>query len=216
MISVVGYGSLLAESSARETLPELENFRIVRVPGYRRIFNKVGVVFLSRYGADPDALPIASCATQAQPGAEIICTQFECSEAAFSLLYEREHRFEWVEVATFDMHGQPSSGRICTQSTDHYYRHHKCADEAEYQHRVGRFYRGLLWRKDILPFPRYLAFCLQAAEALGSEVLANFLDQSFLADGETPLRAYLESEPEMADWRRFDCGYSYKNRGILE
>ncbi len=83
MISVAGYGSLLSEASARETVPGLQNFRLVKVPGYRRIFNKVGIVFISRHGADPESLQIASCSTQADPDSAIICSQFECSEADF-------------------------------------------------------------------------------------------------------------------------------------
>ncbi|WP_286237588.1 gamma-glutamylcyclotransferase [Neptuniibacter halophilus] len=210
MISVLGYGSLLSERSARETVPGLKNFRLVRVPGYRRIFNKVGVVFLSRHGADPEARQIASCATQAHPEAEIICSQFECSDAEFAQLYEREHRFQWVEVESVDAEGQRARGRICTESSDDYYRRQKCRNEAEYQQRVGQYYTGKLWRNDILPFPRYLAFCLQAAEGHGAAVLDNFLDQSFLADGCTSLRCYLTDHPELTNWRQIDCGYSYR------
>ena len=123
MISVVGYGSLLSEWSARQTVPGLQNFRLVRVPGYRRIFNKVGIVFLSRHGADPDSLQLASCSTQPVAGCEIICSQFECSAEEFIELYEREHRFRWIEVETVPLDrahpsdtppDTPSVGRMCT------------------------------------------------------------------------------------------------------
>lgn len=210
MISVVGYGSLLSEASARETVPTLENYRIVRVPGRRRIFNKVGVVFFSRHGAQEDDLAIASCSTQPDPSVDILCCQFECSEEAFVALYEREHRFLWAEVETVDMQGQISQGRICCDYNDRDYRLNKCVTPAEYQRRVGRFYRGDLWRGDILPFPRYLAFCLQAAESQGQGVLDNFLDSSFLADGVTTVRTYLETDSRLLDWRMVDTGYTYK------
>lgn len=210
MISVVGYGSLLSEQSARETVPELENFRLVEVPGYRRIFNKVGIVFFSRHGANETDLEIASCATEPQEGMSIICSQFECSEAAFRDLYEREHRFRWTEVETVDQQGAKAEGRICTTYNDLDYRLNKCITDAEYQRRVGQFYNGVIWRDDILPFPRYLAFCLQAANSQGEHVLSNFLDSSFLADGETTIRKYVEDHPCLSDWHRFDTGYSYK------
>ncbi|MCP4595603.1 gamma-glutamylcyclotransferase [Neptuniibacter sp.] len=210
MISIVGYGSLLSERSARETIPGLENFRIVTVPGYRRIFNKVGVVFLSRYGADPHSLELASCSTEACNRSQIICSQFECSEADFAELYEREHRFNWVDVETLSASGERSIGRMCSSSTDNYYRNTKCRSEAEYQQRVGQYYAGLLWRTDILPYPRYLAFCLQAAHGLGGEALDNFLDHSYLADGKTPIRDYVETHESLSSWRSIDCGYSYE------
>lgn len=209
MISVIGYGSLLSEQSARETVPELENFRLVEVPGFRRIFNKVGIVFFSRHGASETDLEIASCSTEACSEASIVCSQFECSEEAFLGLYEREHRFRWVEVETLGQRGERSLGRICTGYNDQDYRLNKCITDDEYQRRVGQFYSGALWRDDILPFPRYLAFCLQAASSQGEAVLDNFLDNSYLADGMTSIRHYLKSVPALADWHVMDTGYSY-------
>ncbi|EAR61905.1 hypothetical protein [Neptuniibacter caesariensis] len=211
MISIIGYGSLLSESSARETVPDLCNFRLVRVPGYRRIFNKVGIVFLSRHGADPQSLQLASCATEADKTSVLICSQFECSEESFSELYEREHRFEWVDVESVDSSGVKTVAKMCTQSTDEHYRFQKCGSEKEFYERVGRYYQGPLWRDDILPFPRYLAFCLQAAEGQGADVLDNFLDTSYLADGCTSIRRYLDSELGF-DWRNYDCSYSYQSK----
>ncbi|HRK65863.1 MAG TPA: hypothetical protein PLN53_15815, partial [Terricaulis sp.] len=67
-IEVIGYGSLLSEASARETVPSLKGFELVRVRGHRRVFNKVGVVFFERFGAVESDLRIASCATQPAPG----------------------------------------------------------------------------------------------------------------------------------------------------
>ncbi|WP_432470494.1 gamma-glutamylcyclotransferase [Amphritea sp. HPY] len=218
MISVVGYGSLLAEHSARQTVPALSNFRLVRVPGYRRIFNKVGVVFLSRHGAAPDSLHLASCSTEAAVDSEIICSQFECSAEDFVELYEREHRFRWIEVDTVSLTGEVARGRMCTGYDDLEYRLNKCITPQEYEVRVGRYYTGRIWRDDILPYPRYLAFCLQAAESQGAAVLNNFLDSSFLADGVTSIRRYLErdaksAKPQLQRWRDYDTGYSYPAAG---
>ncbi|MBR9867948.1 MAG: gamma-glutamylcyclotransferase [Oceanospirillales bacterium] len=216
MISVVGYGSLLSECSARQTVPALQNFRLVRVPGFRRIFNKVGIVFLSRHGADSKSLHLASCSTQPFEGSEIICSQFECSAEDFVELYEREHRFRWIEVETV-LSGRtrtpdvPSVGRMCTGYDDLEYRLNKCVTPQEYELRVGRYYTGPIWRDDILPFPRYLAFCLQAAASQGDAVLDNFLDSSFLADGRTSIRTYLQQTPELQDWRYFETGYNYRS-----
>lgn len=209
MVSVVGYGSLLSERSARETVPGLRNFRLVEVPGYKRIFNKVGVVFFSRHAEDPDAIEIASCSTQADDTSSIICCQFECSETEYEALYEREHRFNWVVVGTIDLQGNVAKGLMCTGSSDVEYRSNKCASEAEYFDRVGQYYKGLLWRDDILPYPRYLAFCLQAAAGQSPAVLDNFLDHTFLADGETSIRTYISQHRFLNDWRAIDTGYSY-------
>ncbi len=118
LITVLGYGSLLSQRSALETVPSLTGFRPVRLPGYRRIFNKVGVVFFS----------------------------------------------------------------------------------------------GPLWRDDILPFARYLAFCLEAAASQGQDVLDNFMDSSFLADGETSIRQYLSTLEPPLQWQGSGDAYSYRAR----
>lgn len=214
MISVAGYGSLLSEASARETVPGLQNFRLVKVSGYRRVFNKVGIVFISRHGADADSLQIASCSTQADSESSIICSQFECSEDEFLELYEREHRFRWIEVSTELLASAtgselPSLARMCSGFSDTDYRLNKCITPAEYHRRVGQYYQGELWRTDILPFPRYLFFCLQAAATQSKEVVDNFLDTSYLADGVTTVREYVSSTPELANWQQQLASYRY-------
>ncbi|WP_020682176.1 gamma-glutamylcyclotransferase family protein [Marinobacterium rhizophilum] len=212
MITVLGYGSLLSQRSALETVPSLTGFRRVRVPGYRRIFNKVGVVFFSRHGADPASLEIASCSTQAMPGSEIICSAFEVPEADFPALYEREHRFRWIEAEALDETGSRCRGRICTGSNDMDYRLNKCVTPEEYHRRVGQYYGGSLWRDDILPYRRYLAFCLEAAASQGQAVLDNFMDSSFLADGHTSIREYLSALEPALQWQDGTSDYSYRAR----
>lgn len=199
MISVVGFGSLLSERSARETVPGLVNHRLVRVPGFKRIFNKVGIVFISDHGQSSESHEVSSCSTEPCHQTEIIAAQFECPVEEFQHLYEREHRYRWIEVEPVGLDGtaQPNA-RMCTSSTDLDYRLNKCVTEDEYHHRVGRHYRGMIWRDDILPFPRYLKFCLVSAAAHGDEVLDNFLDSSYLADGTTRIRTYLlEQRPDL-------------------
>lgn len=47
MMSVIGFGSLLSETSSRFTFPDLENFRVARLRGFRRVFAHVTPFFLS-------------------------------------------------------------------------------------------------------------------------------------------------------------------------
>ncbi|MBV1790028.1 gamma-glutamylcyclotransferase [Marinobacterium sp. D7] len=198
MISVVGFGSLLSERSARDTVPGLQSYRLVRVPGYRRIFNKVGIVFIAGHGQPANSLEVSSCSTEPCSQTSIIAAQFECPVDQFTELYEREHRYRWIEVLPIDLEGRPQiPARMCTGYSDLEYRLNKCITDDEYHERVGRHYRGEIWRDDILPFPRYLKFCLVSAAAHGDEVLDNFLDTSFLADGRTPIRDYLIARPEL-------------------
>jgi hypothetical protein len=196
-IAVLGYGSLLSEASARETIPSLSKFELVQIPGYKRIFNKVGIVFFERYGASETDIRISSCATRKDPQCCITASLFECSEADFLLMYEREHRFQWVNAQYQATDGSTGYARMCTENSDENYLLNKCITESEYWRRVGRFYVGKIWREDILPFPTYLKHCLDAADSHGTNVLDNFLDFSFLADGKTSIRTYMRATP---DW----------------
>ncbi len=38
-MTVAGFGSLLSQKSARSTFPDLANFRLARVRGWRRVFS---------------------------------------------------------------------------------------------------------------------------------------------------------------------------------
>jgi len=196
MINVIGYGSLLSEQSARETIPKLWGFKLVTVPNYMRIFNKVGIVFFQRYGLDENDKEISSCATRAAPGIEMICSLFQCVESDFKALYEREHRFRWINVQC-NNGGRTEIGRMCTEYNDQDYFLNKCVTPLEYERRVGQFYGGKIWRDDILPFPRYLRQCLKAAREHGQAVYRNFMETSFLADGKTSIRAYVGRRPEL-------------------
>ncbi len=62
--TVVGFGSLLSEASARTTFPNLNNFRVVRVKGYRRVFAHSPSVFVERGLASPGSMSQASLSAE--------------------------------------------------------------------------------------------------------------------------------------------------------
>lgn len=199
-ICVIGYGSLLDLASAQKTAPNLHAFELGYVEGYRRIFNKVGIAFFKLY---PDlchnSLEIASCATRADANSRISACAFEVSIEDFMAIYQREHRFRWIEV-TFHGENGVRIGRMCTEYNDQDYRLNKCLSQQAYEQEVGQFYQGHIWRDDILPFPTYLAHCLQAAQrasqSMGEAFYHNFLHSSFLADNTTALTELLEQRPD--------------------
>lgn len=58
-ITILGFGSLLSEKSARLTFPHLANFRLGRVgPKYRRVFGHPASIFFQRDIADLVTLQI--------------------------------------------------------------------------------------------------------------------------------------------------------------
>lgn len=196
-LTIIGFGSLLSERSARSTTPSLTNYRLVTVPGYRRIFNKAGIVFVHRFGASPDDRAIASCATRHDGTTTLICCAFDIPAAEFAALDEREHRYRWADVDFVTRRGGRGRGLMCTESTDEAYRV-KCGSAEDYERRVGQYYRGKIWRDDLLPFPMYLDFCLDAARGHGAEVAENFLDTSYIADGVTSIRQYMAGRERLS------------------
>lgn len=199
MITVLGYGSLLSERSARDSIRGLQNYRLVRVPGYKRVFNKVGIYFIYAYGVSPDDTRIASCATRPDPDHDIYAVAFECSEDEFMVLFEREYKLRWVGADYIEANGTTARARMCAEDTDENFRLNKCIRDDDYHRRVGQHYSGKIWRDDVLPFPTYLRHCLDAAASHGAHVLDNFLDSSFLADGTTSIRTYIQQNPGWDD-----------------
>lgn len=187
---VIGCGSLLSEASARRTAPTLEDFRVVRVHGFVRVFNKVSPRWARRDGR-PDGVAVAVLAAHERPGASFLGTAFRVDADDLARLEEREHHYRWVDAPFEERDGRRSTGRLCAEWTDEAYRRERCVSDEEYEERVGRHYDGLLWRDDVLPSPSYLDLCLDAARSLGEEVYEDFLATTYLADGATTIGSHL-------------------------
>ena len=198
-IQVIGYGSLLSLRSARESAPDLRDFRLVTVRNYKRLFNKVSPRWYRRSPDRSDVhaagFRVASCSARPAPGIALTCTAFSVTEADFLHLFEREHHYRWVSTPCVEADGSETTGRMCAEWTDAEYRRERCATDAEYHERVGRYYEGPIWRDDILPFPPYLSECLDGARARGPAVYENFCDTSFLADATTTIAEYIRTDP---------------------
>merc|ERR1712107_692300 len=61
-LTVIGFGSLLSEKSARSTFPEATAFRLARVRGFRRVFRHPAGVFFER-GIVPDTPGKLECSS---------------------------------------------------------------------------------------------------------------------------------------------------------
>ncbi|KAF5841124.1 hypothetical protein DUNSADRAFT_14299 [Dunaliella salina] len=59
-MTVAGFGSLLSERSARTTFPELQNFRLGKIAGWRRVFAHTADIFYKRGIARPETVICAA------------------------------------------------------------------------------------------------------------------------------------------------------------
>ncbi|KXZ49783.1 hypothetical protein GPECTOR_19g234 [Gonium pectorale] len=135
-MTIAGFGSLLSERSARYTFPDLTNFRVGRVDGWRRVFGHTADVFFARGIARPDTGEIASLSLERwqpepmppsaaaesghpsssfssssspPPPPSVVVSLFEvpASPSAVAAFIAREHEFRFVAVRPTDLAGRP-------------------------------------------------------------------------------------------------------------
>lgn len=198
---IIGFGSLLSPRSARTTFPNLTDFRVVRVEGYRRIFRHPASIFFERGIADIDTLRISSLCAEKADGCGFLATAFQVKNEGGEAFLKREEEFGF-DLVLFKGHKtrEMGLGLMCVASTDSTYidRWGESLYQKQY---VDRELTGGIWGWDetsgLLPCSVYLRHCYLAAEAQGVEVLNSFLDETFLVDRTTTIRQYLEQNPDV-------------------
>lgn len=194
LISISGFGSLLSENSARSTFPNLINFRVAKLHGFRRVFAHVAPIFFERGIAKPETKEISSLSVESCEGETVIVTVFEIQKSEIPAFIRREHEFRFLAVLPETLDGKPITNRavLCARSSDEEFFQVRCKGSKEiYFHHYGRYNIDKIWRDDILPCRVYLRHCVLAAKNLGDEAYNNFLDHTFLGDRKTTIREYL-------------------------
>ncbi|XP_017974212.1 PREDICTED: uncharacterized protein LOC18603560 isoform X2 [Theobroma cacao] len=167
-ISICGFGSLLSERSARSTFPNLLNFRVANLNGFRRVFAHVAPIFFDR--------GIAKLETK------------------ISAFMERELEFRFLAVLPETLDGEPFSNPavLCARYSDEEFFQIRCKGSKDiYCQHYGRYNIDKIWRDDILPCRVYLRHCVLAAKNLSDVAYNNFVDHTFLGDRTTTIRTYL-------------------------
>ncbi|CAN6328573.1 unnamed protein product [Urochloa humidicola] len=193
-ISVVGFGSLLSERSARSTFPDLEGFRVAALRGFRRVFAHAAPIFFERGIAVEATKEFSSLSVEPCEGEMIVVTVFEIKEEEVPAFIEREHEFRFLAVVPEGLDGVPFTNQavVCARYSDEEYFKERCQGSKEiYNQRYGRFNIDKIWRDDILPCRLYLRHCVLAAKNLGEPAYSNFLDHTYLGDRKTTIREYL-------------------------
>ncbi|XP_048320978.2 uncharacterized protein LOC107433258 [Ziziphus jujuba] len=195
--SVCGFGSLLSERSARSTFPDLVNFRLARLNGFRRIFAHVTPIFFERGIARPETKEISSLSAEPCEGESLIVTVFEIKKSEIPAYLEREIEYRFLAVLPETLDGKPfdKPAVLCACSNDEEFIRVRCKGSKErFFQLYGQYKIDKIWQDDILPCRAYLRHCVLAAKNLGDEVYDNFLDHTFLGDRKTTIRQYLASK----------------------
>jgi hypothetical protein len=214
LITILGFGSLLSEKSSRITFPELKNFRLGRVPNYRRVFAHPASIFFQRKIADLNTLEMSSLSVEyveGDPG--FVASVFEVSnknmmkDGVPSQDYlEREEEFNIVTVPFIPFGEEPQKhsagmGIICERSSDEEYL--RRWGQERFNDHFAKY--GVVtiwgWKEDsgLLPCAVYLRHCYLSAKSMGDGCLSSFLDETFLVDRKTSIRSYLEKHPSILD-----------------
>ncbi|KAF7813524.1 Butirosin biosynthesis [Senna tora] len=195
-ISICGFGSLLSEKSARSTFPDLINFRIARLTGFRRVFTGVGGFFFVHGIANAETEEIAGLSVEPCEGETIIITAFEINKSEIPAFIKREREYRFLAVVPETLEGKPFSNEavLCSSYTDEEFFKFRCQEGKDvYFQQYGEYKIHKIWRDDVLPCRVYLRHCVVAAKNLGDEAYNNFLDHTFLGDRKTSIRQYLET-----------------------
>ncbi|KAJ0233041.1 Uncharacterized protein HA466_0287030 [Hirschfeldia incana] len=196
-ISITGFGSLLSERSARSTFPDLENFRVAKLQGFRRVFAHSAPIFFERGIANLETKEFSSLSVEPCEGESLVVTVFEINRTEIPAFIQREPEFRFLAVVPETLEGKPfaHSAVLCGRYSDEEFFQIRCKGDKEvyFQH-YGRFNIDKIWRDDILPCRLYLRHCVLAAKNLGDEAYNNFLDHTFLGDRRTTIREYLGSK----------------------
>lgn len=208
--TIIGYGSLLSEKSARTTFPDLINFRRGRVRNYRRVFGHPGSIFFRNGIADLPTLQIAAVDAEYDPGNPgFVVSAFdipnkEGTDQPSRAFQKREAVYDFAKVPLLSLDGTERSeneGWISVRSTDHRYIE-KWGNE-RFQNQFVNYGVHTIWNwppdSGMLPCAVYLRHCYLAAKSGGLECLESFLDETFLNDRMTTIRWYLEQNPHVLD-----------------
>ncbi|KAI3459246.1 hypothetical protein Pfo_015909 [Paulownia fortunei] len=213
LVSVCGFGSLLSERSARSTFPDLINFRIAKLNGFRRVFAHVAPIFFERGIAKPETKEISSLSVEPCESETLVVTTFEIRRSEIPSFIEREHEFRFLAVTPETFNGllYTTPSVLCARYSDDEYFLNRCKGSEEiFFQRYGRYGIHKIWLDDILPCRVYLRHCVLAAKNLSDMAYDNFLDHTFLGDRKTTIREYLatsgsgimeEEPPEQLKYR---------------
>jgi hypothetical protein len=209
-ITILGLGSLLSERSSRMTFPALQNFRLGRIPNYRRVFGHPAPIFFQRGIANQETKEMSSLSAEyveGHPG--FVCTIYEVPNDDMmeaggmpSKAYlEREEEFDIIPVPYIDFEtGEEKQGGIlCARFTDDGYIARWGKERFEKHYGTYGIDTIWGWKRDsgLLPCATYLRHCTLAAKSMGPACYDSFLDETFLADRTTTIRTYLAANPQI-------------------
>jgi hypothetical protein len=194
-VTILGYGALLSEPSARLTFPNLSDFRLVRVKQFRRIFRHPHVVLIEEGVLKPqETLRIASLSAEPAENCSFVAAAFSVSldDGQRAAFVAREPLYNITTASYFDLDTDVHLGEgvICAANMD------DLLPEEARVHPGWGVDSVWSWGEDsgLLPADIYLRHCLLAVRKAGSVAEQSFLNDTTLIDRKTTLADYMKIE----------------------
>eukprot|EP00605_Chrysophyceae_sp_TOSAG23-4_P000182 GSChrysophyteH1.ASY1.ANO1.216.1 assembled CDS len=197
-VTIIGFGSLISETSSRGTFPTLSNFREARIEGHRRLYQHPAFIFFERGIANLEENTYSSLSTEPCEGCGFVATVFEISGMGKDDWLRREEEFLFSVVTYTNLKdGKTGKGIMCTAaSSDEVYIDRWGREK--YEANLAKASLKSIWaprHEHILPCWVYLRHCVLAARGRSETCFNSFLDECYLADRKTTIRAYLDANP---------------------
>ncbi|OQR81771.1 hypothetical protein THRCLA_11419 [Thraustotheca clavata] len=213
MVKILGYGSLLSETSVRSTFGvTMKNFRLGRVHNYRRVFSLPGSLFFREKIANLATKEIGGLCVEPSAGSSFIVSIFEVPEEQLPAFYQRELLYDVQNVEYEEHDGTKDKALMCLRWTDEglVEKHGQAFFDEKYRAHGLETVWGWGPESGILPCRVYLRHCLLSVEKLGEvesridisdAVYNDFVENSFLGDRKTTIKEYITKHPEIMDAR---------------
>jgi hypothetical protein len=111
-LKLLGFGSLLSETSARHTFPDLNDFHLVQVHDYRRVFTHPASIFFERGIANFETKEFSSLSTEKNEGSCFTASVFEINDLSLEDFIKREEEFDFVSAPFFGIDGSSETGHV--------------------------------------------------------------------------------------------------------
>ncbi len=198
-VTVAGYGSLLSEPSAKTSCPSLKNYRLGILPNWQRIFNKVHPFLLETESTLPCLKRSAAVTIRPATGINTQVALIDIPEDELDHYFRREHDYDFTDVTVKLTDGSTISALTCISFKNEEDYIARCSERSTQiwaEIRQKHNYDGPVYCDDILPDTAYITRITNHLknELENPELLADFLDNSWLADGKTTLREYVKQE----------------------
>eukprot|EP00304_Pavlova_gyrans_P012672 CAMPEP_0206041832 /NCGR_PEP_ID=MMETSP1466-20131121/6194_1 /ASSEMBLY_ACC=CAM_ASM_001126 /TAXON_ID=44452 /ORGANISM="Pavlova gyrans, Strain CCMP608" /LENGTH=345 /DNA_ID=CAMNT_0053416535 /DNA_START=1 /DNA_END=1040 /DNA_ORIENTATION=+ len=204
----------MSERSVRTTTPSMSNFRYVRILNHRRVFAHATPLFFEAGIAKVDTLEISSLSAEPCAGASFCGVAFDIPPDEWHALEKREDEYVLAESLYEPLDAPKGNnnprgtlvGMLCTRGSDT-----KLKERGVWPRYMAALETlpatapRTCWdwapSSGILPCPTYLRHCLLASRRsdVPDEVRESFLDDTYLCDRATTLRAYL-ARPGFRDY----------------